>query len=99
MLAVPDPTTFQLLPWRPHEKPAGRMFCDILNPDGTPYAGDSRHVLKRTLERAREKGYTFYVGPGLEYFYFQSDAAPGSGYQRNSVFNSRHRIQISKPCL
>jgi glutamine synthetase len=76
MVATPDPTTFQLLPWRPREKPVGRMFCDILNPDGTPYEGDPRYVLKRVLEKVREKGYTFYVGPELEYFYFESDAAP-----------------------
>lgn len=76
MVAVPDPTSFQLLPWRPREKPVGRMFCDILNPDGTAYAGDPRYVLKRMLQKAREKGFTFYVGPELEYFYFKSDAAP-----------------------
>lgn len=76
MVAVPEPNSFQLLPWRPQEKPVGRMFCDILNPDGTAYAGDPRYVLKRMLQKAREKGYTFYVGPELEYFYFKSDAAP-----------------------
>jgi glutamine synthetase len=76
MVAVPDPTTFQLLPWRPQERPVGRMFCDILNPDGSPYDADPRYVLKRMLSKAGEKGYTFYVGPELEYFYFKSDAAP-----------------------
>ncbi len=76
MVAVPDPTTFQLLPWRPQEKPAGRMFCDILNPDGTPYDGDPRYALKRVLKKAADRGYTFYTGPELEYFYFKSDAAP-----------------------
>jgi len=76
MVAVPEPNSFQLLPWRPQEKPVGRMFCDILNPDGTAYAADPRYVLKRMLLKAREKGYTFYVGPELEYFYFKSDAAP-----------------------
>ncbi len=76
MVARPDPSTFQLLPWRPREKPVGRMFCDILNPDGTPYEGDPRYVLKRVLAKVAEKGYTFYVGPELEYFYFKSDAAP-----------------------
>lgn len=77
MVAVPDPTTFQLLPWRPQEAPVGRMFCDILNPDGTPYEGDPRYVLKRMLNKIAEKGYTYYVGPELEYFYFQSDRNPG----------------------
>jgi len=76
MVAVPDPTTFQLLPWRPQEKPTGRMFCDILNPDRTPYEGDPRYVLKRMLKKAADQGYTFYTGPELEYFYFKSDAAP-----------------------
>lgn len=76
MVAVPDPTTFQLLPWRPQEAPVGRMFCDILNPDGTPYEGDPRYVLKRMLKKIAERGYTYYVGPELEYFYFQSDRNP-----------------------
>ncbi len=75
MVARPDPTTFQLLPWRPSDRPVGRMFCDILNPDGTPYEGDPRYVLKRVLKRAAEKGYTYYIGPELEYFYFKSNTA------------------------
>jgi len=76
MLARPDPVTFQLVPWRPKEKAVARMFCDILNPDGSPYQGDPRYVLKRNLERLKEMGYTFYVGPELEYFYFKSDKNP-----------------------
>lgn len=76
MVAVPDPSTFQLLAWRPQEQPVGRMFCDILTPDRSPYEGDPRYVLKRVLNRAAEKGYTYYVGPELEYFYFESDAEP-----------------------
>jgi glutamine synthetase len=76
MVAVPDPGTFQLLAWRPQEQPVGRMFCDILTPDRKPYEGDPRYVLKRMLNRAAEKGYTYYVGPELEYFYFESDAEP-----------------------
>jgi glutamine synthetase len=71
MIAKPDPTTFQIIPWRPQDQPSARMFCDILEPDGTPYAGDPRYVLKRVLQRAKDKGFTFYVGPELEYFYFQ----------------------------
>jgi glutamine synthetase len=77
MVARPDPATFQLLPWRPKEKPVGRMFCDILNPDGSPYEGDPRYALKRMLKKVTDKGYRFYVGPELEYFYFKSDSAPG----------------------
>jgi len=76
MIAKPDPNTFVILPWRPKEKAVARMFCDILQPDGTPYEGDSRYILKRNLERLKEKGYTFNVGPELEYFYFKSSNAP-----------------------
>ena len=72
MMALPDPETFQLLPWRPKERHAvARMFCDIVTPEGEPFVGDPRNVLKRNLERAAELGYTFYVGPELEYFYFE----------------------------
>src|ERR671925_1540637 len=71
MVALPDPSTFQLIPWQT-EHPVARMFCDILEPDGSPFAGDPRGVLKRQLARAAELGFTFYVGPELEYFYFRS---------------------------
>jgi len=72
MVALPDPDTFQLLPWRPREHRAvSRMFCDILRPEGTPFEGDPRYILKRNLKRAADMGYTFYVGPELEFFYFQ----------------------------
>ncbi|MFH1560764.1 MAG: glutamine synthetase family protein [Chloroflexota bacterium] len=72
MMALPDPDTFRLLPWRPEERNAvARMFCDILKPGGEPFEGDPRYVLKRNLKRAADKGYTFYVGPELEYFYFR----------------------------
>jgi len=72
MMALPDPDTFQLLPWRPREHRAvARMFCDILKPGGEPFVGDPRYVLKRNLKRAADMGYTFYVGPELEYFYFR----------------------------
>ena len=74
MIAKPDPTTFQILPWRPEERPVARMFCDILQPDGSPYPGDPRYALKRVLVKAAEKGYTYYVGPELEYFYFQDSS-------------------------
>jgi glutamine synthetase len=72
MVALPDPDTFQLLPWRPRVHHAvARMFCDIQKPGGEPFEGDPRYVLKRNLKRAKDMGYTFYVGPELEYFYFQ----------------------------
>jgi glutamine synthetase len=72
MVAMPDPTTFQILPWRPTSQSVARMFCDIQLPDGTPFEGDPRYVLRRNLERAARLGYTFYVEPELEYFYFKS---------------------------
>ena len=73
MIAKPDPTTFQLLPWRPADYPVARMVCDIQNPDGTPYDGDPRYALKRVLAKAAKKGYTVFLGPELEYFYFADD--------------------------
>lgn len=72
MIAMPDPSTFTLLPWRPTQNRVAKMFCDVLTPDGEPYAGDPRWILKRQLKKASEKGFTFYVGPELEYFYFKS---------------------------
>lgn len=76
MIAKPDPATFQIISWRPSDRPVARMFCDILNPDGTPYEGDPRYVLKCMLKKASDLGYTFYVGPELEYFYFASETSP-----------------------
>ncbi|MCM8776526.1 MAG: glutamine synthetase beta-grasp domain-containing protein, partial [Candidatus Omnitrophica bacterium] len=74
MIAMPDPGTFQLLPWRPAEKAVARMICDILNTDKTQYEGDPRYVLKKALKRAKKMGLDhFYLGPELEYFYFKSD--------------------------
>jgi len=77
MVAVPDPTTFAILPWRPKEKAVARMFCDIYTPDGKPYVGDPRYALKRALEKMKRMGFThFYIGPELEFFYFKSEKAP-----------------------
>jgi glutamine synthetase len=72
MIAKPDPKTFQIVPWRPKENAVARMFADVLEPDGTPYKGDPRWALKRTLKKAQDLGYTLYVGPELEFFYFKS---------------------------
>ncbi len=72
MTAIPDPSTFQILPWRPRERRVARMFCNVHLPDGSPFAGDPRYVLMRNLERAAALGFTFYVGPEVEYFYFNS---------------------------
>ena len=72
MVAMPDPNTFCVLPWRPKEYGVARMFCDIYRPEGVPFEGDPRYVLKRNLEKAASKGFTYYVGPELEYFYFKN---------------------------
>jgi glutamine synthetase len=74
MVAIPDPATFQLMPWREGETKVARMIADIVTPDGEPYEGDSRYVLRRALERMKEMGFdTFNVGPELEYFLFRDD--------------------------
>ncbi len=72
MVAVPDPTTFVVLPWRPRENGVARMFCNIHLPNGEPFEGDPRFVLQRNLRRAADLGYTFYVGPEIEFFYFKN---------------------------
>ena len=103
LLAAPDPDTFAILPWRAGDQGAARMFCDILNPDGKPYPGDTRHVLKRNLAELAEKDMTFQVGPEVEFFYFKNDKVPetldkggyydtvpldeGSDLRRESVLN------------
>ncbi len=70
MVAFPNPETFQILPWRPGENGVARMFTDVLTPDGKPFVGDPRYALKRQLKKAADMGYTMYVGPELEFFYF-----------------------------
>jgi glutamine synthetase len=76
MRAFPDPTTFTLLPWRPRQNAVARMFCDIRMPNGEPFAGDPRFVLKRNLERLAVMGYTYYVGPELEFFFLKGADNP-----------------------
>jgi glutamine synthetase len=76
MVAMPDPDTFCMLPWRPAEHTVARMFCDILKPGGEPFEGDPRYILKMNLKRAADLGYTFYVGPELEFFYFKDAVSP-----------------------
>src|SRR3954468_16005017 len=76
MIAMPDASTFKILPWRPEESGVGRVFCDIVTPDRQPYEGDPRHVLRRALERAQELGCdAFNVGPELEFFLFRGEAS------------------------
>lgn len=76
LIAKPDPATFQLLPWRPKENAVARMFCDIYTSDEKPYVGDPRFILKKALKKATDMGYSFYVGPQPEFFYFKDDKAP-----------------------
>ena len=72
MIAMPDPSTFAVLPWRPEEQGVARMFCDIQTPERTPYEGDPRQVLRRAIARMEGMGFdTFNVGPELEYFLFK----------------------------
>jgi glutamine synthetase len=74
MVAIPDPTTYRLMPTRAGETKVGRMICDVVTPDGKPYEGDPRYVLRRALHRMKEMGFhTFNVGPELEYFLFRDD--------------------------
>ncbi len=76
MLAMPDPSTFEIVPWRGEDAPVARMFCDIKHLSEEPFEGDPRHVLKRNLERARDKGFTFYTAPEMEFFIFESADTP-----------------------
>jgi glutamine synthetase len=71
LVAMPDISTFQRFPWEDEGRRGVRMFCDILNPDKTPYDGDPRFILRRSLAKAKKLGYTCYAGPELEYFYLK----------------------------
>ena len=72
VLACPDPSTFELLPWDDRDAASARMFCDLTTLDGSPFAGDPRQVLRRNLDAARADGYSFFVAPEIEFFYFES---------------------------
>jgi len=75
MVAMPDPSTFQIFPveWSTPDSVEARMFCDVVKPGGEPFDGDPRNVLKKNLKRAADMGYTFNVGAELEFFYFNCD--------------------------
>ncbi len=88
MIAMPDPSTFEFLPWRPKDRPVARMFCDILQPDGSHYEGDPRYVLKRALQRTADKGYKLYLGPELEFFYFKDNETPKT-IDKGGYFDTR----------
>ena len=76
MLIHPDPSTFQVLPWRPSNNGVARMFGDLLMPSGQPAQGDSRHILMRVLDKAADMGYSVNVGTAVEYFCFKDASAP-----------------------
>ena len=74
MVAIPDPETFQMMPWKEGETRVARMICDVVTPDGSPYEGDPRYVLRKALDRMKSMGFdAFNVGPELEYFLFEDD--------------------------
>jgi glutamine synthetase len=79
LLAHPDPSTFQILPWRGEVDPTARMFCDITTPDGEPAVADPRNVLKRTLEKAAERGFTCYTHPEIEFYLLKSSKLDSDG--------------------
>ncbi len=73
MYLYPDLDTFQILPWRPQQGKVARFMCDVYRPDGTPFEGDSRHILKKVLKEAAKMGVTFDAGPECEFFLFHTD--------------------------
>ena len=99
VLARPDSNTFQLLPWHGSDPAVARVFCDIFNLDGTPFEGCPRHTLRRTLERATPAGYTFFVAPEVEYFYF-ADADPShppTPLDAGSLLRPDRRRRVERP--
>ncbi|MDA2807975.1 glutamine synthetase family protein [Nocardiopsis suaedae] len=98
MLAQPDPSTFQVLPWRNEPHGTARMYCDILMPDGSPSYADPRHVLKRQLAKASDLGFTFYTHPEIEFYLLKKMPEPGEfpepndsgGYFDHTPHNSAH---------
>ena len=88
MVAIPDPNTFEVMPWRSGESKVARMICDVVTPAGDPYEGDPRYVLKRAIERMRALGFdTFNVGPELEYFLFEDNGREPRGLDEGGYFS------------
>src|SRR3954452_7353958 len=82
MIAMPDPSTFRIIPWRPRERAVARMFCDVLKPGGEPYEGDPRYVMRRAIQRANDMGFDeYFIGPELEFFYFRQAEVNGGSPQ------------------
>lgn len=95
MLARPDPNTFEIVPWRGTDAPVARMFCDIHHLTGEPFEGDPRRVLKRNLDRAREKGFTFFAGPEMEFFYFKGPDDP-TPLDQAGYFDLTHQDMVTE---
>jgi len=98
LIAKPDPTTFQILPWENSDSTVARVFCDILNPDKTPYQGDPRYVLRRMVNRLTEQGFTPYVGPELEFFYLKDsrscETLDDAGYFDSIPLDIGHSLRM-----
>jgi glutamine synthetase len=87
LIAMPDPSTFQVLPWRPSKDAVARLFCDIETPTGEPSTADGRQVLRRNLVRASEMGFTFYVAPEIEYYYDTGASGGDDNANRSGYFD------------
>jgi glutamine synthetase len=96
MLAMPDPSTFEIVPWRGEDAPVARMFCDIKHLSEDPFEGDPRYVLKRNLERARDKGFTFYTAPEMEFFIFESSDTPPVPIDHAGFFDLTQQDMVSE---
>jgi glutamine synthetase len=96
MLALPDPSTFEIVPWRGEDAPVARMFCDIKHLSEEPFEGDPRYVLKRNLERARDKGFTFYTAPEMEFFIFESSDTPPVPIDHAGFFDLTQQDMVSE---
>jgi glutamine synthetase len=103
MMAIPEPETFAVLPWRSKERKVARVFATIVEPNGKPYEGDPRNVLRRILRKAKDMGFDFYVGPELEYFYIKNpsiepEVLDWGGYfdliPRDEAIDIRHQTVI-----
>ncbi|MBS7407462.1 MAG: glutamine synthetase beta-grasp domain-containing protein, partial [Coriobacteriales bacterium] len=104
MLAFPDATTFQTLPWRPVDNGVARMFCNVVTPDGTPFDGDPRRILSRMLDRVQDMGFSTTVGPKMEFYYFKSSDAPepidgGSYFDLTTLDNATDLRRDTVPTL
>jgi glutamine synthetase len=97
LMAVPDLDSFRVIPWEISGERVASIFCDVYDPNGSPYVGDPRHVLRRMIGRAAEQGYTFYCGPEIEYFYFRNGQSPHpidqGGYFDYSTIDEGTRVR------